>query len=165
MLNKKILKNMFTLEGIDGSGKTTQAPLIKEYLKKAGLKVQVFRHPDINPLGEFIRKNIRTFDPWLRNQLIVLDMKATLRNQEKNYDLKTIFIWDRYIDSFYTSNSEMTLKEANDIMSEMPLPIKTFWLDIDPNVVLTQRENAVNEHSDPIWLSLKQKRYNKLFKK
>ncbi len=161
----KILKNMFTLEGIDGAGKTTQMPLIKNSLEEAGFVVQIFKHPNTHILGEFIRKNIRNFDPWIRNKLIVLDMQATLMDQEKNFNPNTIFIWDRYIDSFYTSNIEMTLEEANSILAEVPLPIRTFWLDIEPNIVLTQRKEATNQHSDPEWLALKQQRYNELFRK
>lgn len=79
----KILKNMFNLEGIDGSGKTTQIPLIKKSLERAGFTVHIFKNPSTSMLGEFIRKNVKSFDPWLRNRLFVLDMQATLMDQKK----------------------------------------------------------------------------------
>lgn len=161
----KILKNMFSLEGIDGSGKTTQIPLIKESLERTGFTVQVFKNPSTSLLGEFIRKNVRTFDPWLRNKLFILDMQATLMGQRKNFDPSIVLLWDRYIDSFYASNPEMTLEETVSIVSEMPVPVKTFWLDVEPTVVLTQRKDATNEHSDSKWLTLKQQRYNELLQK
>ena len=122
----KMLKNMFSLEGIDGSGKTTQIPLIKGSLDRAGFTIRIFKSPNTNLLGEFIRKNVRIFDPWLRNRLFILDMQATLMDQEKNFDPNVVLLWDRYIDSFYTSNPEMTLKEADLLVAEMPLPVKTF---------------------------------------
>lgn len=161
----KILKNMFSLEGIDGSGKTTQISLIKDSLERTGFTVQVFKNPSTNLLGEFIRKNVRTFSPWLRNKLFILDMQATLMGQRINFNPSVILLWDRYIDSFYASNPEMTLEEAISIVAKMPVPIKTFWLDIEPTVVLAQRKDTINEHSDSKWLILKQQRYNELFQK
>jgi len=158
----KLLKNMFSIEGIDGSGKTTQIPLIRDSLQEAGFTVRIFKSPNTNLLGEFIRKNVRTFDPWLRNKLFILDMQATLMDQEKNLDLNAILLWDRYIDSFYASNREMTLKEADSLVVEMPLPVRTFWLDIEPTIVLAQRKETINEHSDSEWLNLKQQRYREL---
>lgn len=158
-------KNMFSLEGIDGSGKTTQTPFIKESLERAGFTVRIFKNPSTGLLGEFIRKNVRLFEPWLRNRLFILDMQATLMNQEKNHDPNTILIWDRYIDSFYASNQEMTISNAVNLVANMPVPAKTFWLDIDPMIVLSQRSEATDDHSDPEWLSLKQHRYGELFQR
>lgn len=161
----KMLKNMFSLEGIDGSGKTTQIPFIKGSLERTGFAVRIFKSPSTSVLGEFIRKNVRIFDPWLRNRLFVLDMQATLMDQEKELNPNVILIWDRYIDSFYTSNTEMTLQEADALVTEMPVPIRTFWLDIEPTVVLSERKETINEHSDPEWLTFKQQRYKELLQR
>jgi dTMP kinase len=161
----KILKNMFSLEGIDGSGKTTQIPLVREYLERVGFLVRIFKNPSTSVLGEFIRKNVRSFNPWLRNKLFILDIQAMLMDQGENPDPNIVLLWDRYIDSFYTSNPEMTIEEANKLVFEMPTPIKTFWLDIKPAIVLKNRSETTNEHSDPKWLSLKQQRYNELLRK
>ena len=162
---KKVLKNMFSLEGIDGSGKTTQAPLLKKSLTKFGFSVHILKSPSESILGEFIRKNVRTFTPHLRNSLFILDMQLELIKQENEYSASDIFIWDRYIDSFYASNPEMTIKEANKLVIKMPIPIKTFWFNIDPSVVLKNRSQVTNEHSDPKWLLMKQERYEELFYK
>lgn len=161
----QILKNMFSLEGIDGSGKTTQTPLLKKSLEEFGFTVHIFKNPSESTLGEFIRNNVRSFTPWLRNRLFILDMQATLMEQKKELNPSVIFIWDRYVNSFYASNPEMTIEEANELVTEMPIPIKTFWLNIDPSVVLSQRSQATNEHSDPKWLLMKQERYKELLQK
>lgn len=158
----KILGNMFSLEGIDGSGKTTQVPLIKEALELVGFSVLVFKSPSTSIFGEFIRKNVRTLNPWLRNRLFILDMQITLMDQEKKLDPRAVIIWDRYIDSFYTSNTEMTIEEADNLVAQMPTPIRTFWLDVEPTIVLTKRSEVTNEHSDIDWLTTKQKRYSEL---
>lgn len=44
-----------TLEGIDGSGKTTQLKLLETWLKGQGLEVVTVREPGGTPLGEKIR--------------------------------------------------------------------------------------------------------------
>lgn len=161
----KMLKNMFSLEGIDGSGKTTQIPFIKGSLERAGFTVRIFKSPSTNVLGEFIRKNVRIFDPWLRNKLFVLDMQTTLMDQEKELNPNVILLWDRYIDSFYTSNMEMTLQEADALVAEMPVPIRTFWIDIEPTIVLSERKKTINEHSNTEWLTFKQQRYKELLQR
>ena len=45
-----------TLEGIEGSGKTTQAELLKEYLVSNGMDVVLTREPGGSPIGEKIRR-------------------------------------------------------------------------------------------------------------
>lgn len=46
---------LITLEGIDGSGKSTQLRPLTEYLKKRGLRVKVTREPGGSRVGEQIR--------------------------------------------------------------------------------------------------------------
>ena len=44
------------VEGIDGSGKTTIAQLLKEELEKRGYKVWLTREPTDGPIGKQIRE-------------------------------------------------------------------------------------------------------------
>jgi len=160
---RKEISNMFSLEGPDGSGKTTQIPLIKSSLENNGYEVQILKSPDTTILGEFIRKNVRHLKPWLRNQLFLLDIKTTL-NKIKSTDDKfhKIYLWDRYIDSFYTSNKEMNLNESTSLVKNLPRPIKTFLLDIDPKYIFSERQSCLDHHSDPEWLKQKVERYREL---
>src|SRR4051812_713993 len=45
-----------TFEGPEGSGKTTQAPLLTAYLKSCGLNVLQVREPGGTPIGDQIRQ-------------------------------------------------------------------------------------------------------------
>ncbi len=47
---------LIVFEGIDGSGKTTQAQLVHQFLKDKGILNSLFREPGGTPLGEAIRK-------------------------------------------------------------------------------------------------------------
>jgi len=46
----------YAFEGIDGSGKTTQAKMLSEYFKEQGKKVLLTKEPTDGPTGELIRK-------------------------------------------------------------------------------------------------------------
>lgn len=150
--------NIFSLEGIDGSGKSTQMNLIKKSLEKKGFKIQLLKSPSNTPLGEFLRDNVLSLNSWIKQQLFVIDITASLKGVNKR---KNILLWDRYIDSFYTSNQEMNLKESEELTKSLPKPIKTFFFDIPINDVLKRK---IHTHSINSWLKIKQKRYYEVFK-
>ncbi len=58
VLNPTTFGNLITLEGIDGSGKTTHIPLIKTLLEQTGKTVQITREPGGTVLGEELRQII-----------------------------------------------------------------------------------------------------------
>lgn len=154
-------ENMFSLEGPDGSGKTTQIPLIRSELERRGFQVNLLKSPDTTQLGEFIRSNVRELDPWLRNNLFLLDIKYTLKKNDTS-SRTVVLLWDRYIDSFYTSNKEMSLGESLDLVKDLPKPVVTFLLDIDPKYIFSERQATLDHHSDPDWLQQKVDRYREL---
>jgi dTMP kinase len=47
---------LLALEGVDGSGKTTQARLLAEALRQRGLAVLLTREPTSGPAGEKLRR-------------------------------------------------------------------------------------------------------------
>src|SRR5437870_3245745 len=53
-------KNIFiALEGIDGSGKSTQAKLLSDKMQKEGLKVYLTCEPTGSPIGSLIRNILK----------------------------------------------------------------------------------------------------------
>lgn len=159
---KKVFKNMFSIEGIDGAGKSTQVTAVKELLQEMGLKVRTLKSPSNTLLGEFLRKNIAKIEPTLKHQLFLIDILESLKNISETDD--EIILWDRYIDSFYISNQEMTLNEAVEFTKDLPKPVKTFFLNISIEDIFSERADSVHDHSSIEWLKLKSNRYSELVK-
>src|SRR5919197_2147428 len=55
-----------TFEGLDGSGKTTQAELLRDHLQEAGRSVVLTREPGGTPLGERVRELLLAEDGMTR---------------------------------------------------------------------------------------------------
>lgn len=54
---------LFAIDGLDGSGKSTQIKLLSEYLKKTGLKVSVLQHSGGSEIGMLLRTVSRSNTP------------------------------------------------------------------------------------------------------
>ncbi len=97
---------LVALEGVDGSGKSTQARHITQYLKDKGLDIVAAREPGGTDLGDEIRSML--IDPRIRNKmdaraelLLFLSSRAQLVSQVILPVLERggIVITDRFIDS------------------------------------------------------------------
>ena len=49
-----------TIEGVEGTGKTTQIALLADYLRRQGVDVVETREPGGTPLGEQVREILRS---------------------------------------------------------------------------------------------------------
>lgn len=138
-----------TFEGIDGSGKSTQILLLREYLVKNGLKVVTLREPGGTELSEYIRAVL------LNKKLEVSDISELLLFQAARADLVhtivkpslengRIVLSDRYFDSTtayqgYGRGIDMKIIEkSNQIGCLGVLPDVTFYLKIERNVGLSR---------------------------
>jgi dTMP kinase len=92
-----------TFEGLDGSGKTTQAAILAESLREDGVDVVATREPGGTPLGEQIRDLVLHGDhvaPWAEAALY-----AASRAQHVDQvirpalDRGATVVCDRYVDS------------------------------------------------------------------
>ena len=99
------MKKFITFEGIDGSGKSTQARLLADYLSGEGIKVFLTKEPGEGRLGEAIRNEILErrdidIDPYAELCLFCADRAQHVRELilPKLKDGHTV-ICDRYYDS------------------------------------------------------------------
>jgi len=153
-------KNMFSLEGIDGSGKSTQLRNVANALSGLGIESLSVASPSTGLIGEFVRNNMKRLFGWERNALFLMDFIHVL---QENSDPSKILLWDRYVDSGYVSNRDMTIDQAVEWLSILPDATKTFLLDIDPKLVVMNRSESAHDHSnDLIWQQFKRDRYETL---
>jgi dTMP kinase len=141
---------LITFEGIDGSGKSTQAVLLKKHLEELGLPVNFYREPGGTVIGEKIRSILLDKDHSDMQPLTELFLYLAARAQitaqliSPSLDKGYIVIMDRYLDSTiayqgYARGLGMDrLRELNLIATEGLLPDATFIIDCDPHVALTR---------------------------
>ena len=96
---------LFVIEGVDGSGKSTQIKLLTEYLRKKGLETEFFHFPrmDAPYFGELIARFLRgefgsldQVDPYLIALLYAGDRKDAAVMIRNWLDNKKIVLLDRY---------------------------------------------------------------------
>ena len=143
-------KNLFiALEGIDGSGKSTQVKLLSENLTKAGHKVYSTFEPTNSPIGSIIRNifnHTMEADHRTIAGLFVADRLDHLLNKT-NGILKKIaegytVITDRYYFSSYAYQGiHMPLDwviEANSLSADLLRPDFNIYIDILPEISMTR---------------------------
>jgi len=139
-------KNLFiAFEGIDGSGKSTQAKLLTDHLTKEGHKVCFTFEPTDSPIGVIIR-NIFTHKMEADHRTIaglfvadrlnhLLDKNnGVLKKLEEGYTVIT----DRYYFSSYAYHgAHMSLDwviGANALSAELLRPDINIFIDISPEI-------------------------------
>lgn len=136
-----------TFEGCEGSGKSTQVKLLKEYLEKLGQKVLLTREPGGTELAEEIRKVIlsgkKIDDPLTEFLLISAARRDHVMNKIKPALAEGSFvICDRFFDSSLAYQGFAKGLDT-DLMSAIVnltianfQPDITFLIDIEPEIAL-----------------------------
>lgn len=138
-----------TFEGIDGSGKTTQAQLLYKYLQDQKIDCMLGSEP-----LPFVKNVCRQFDLDKRAILLLMEVQRSIDVKQIKNSLNTnkVVLLDRYIDSTYAyqhygrkiSMKKIEWLERFIFGENMIMPDLTFLLDIDPLVAkerLKTRDN------------------------
>jgi dTMP kinase len=132
------------LEGIDGSGKSTQIKLLKKWLKEIGLKVLTIREPTPSDVGLLIRKMLlspRSNDEDYQNTLALLfaaDRTLLIEKIEKAESQNKVVISDRsYYSSMVYQNDQEWITQIN---KHAKKPDVTILLDLDVETALKRCE-------------------------
>jgi len=141
-----------TFEGVDGSGKTTQAQQTVTYLQQNGYDVIYTREPGGTPIGDQIREilldNMDNTDMHARTELLLFcASRAQLVAEVITPHLEGggIVICDRYIDStlaYQGYGHGLNLKGLRNVINFATgglLPDVTLYLEITPEDALRRR--------------------------
>ncbi|NNE86913.1 MAG: dTMP kinase [Silicimonas sp.] len=138
-----------TFEGIDGSGKSTQARLLAAYLRAKGEDVVLTREPGGAPGAEEIRRLLVEGDPerWSAETEILLFTAARRDHLERTIrpalERGATVISDRFADStrVYQGTTRGDLRKLVDNLHDMMIGIEpdlTFIIDMDPSEALSR---------------------------
>ena len=139
-------KKIFVLEGIDGSGKTSQILRLQNTLKNQGRNVKIMcetKNKLANNLGENLKKGESLKQMLLFGALRVETIKDMLESEEE------IVIYDRFILSSIAYQCqkdirmEMITKRVNELILSFygVKPLLTIYLDIELQEAIKRIEN------------------------
>ncbi len=148
---------LITLEGPEGSGKTTQARLLAEWLRRQGHEVVLVREPGGTPIGDQVRAVLHDpantgMAPWAEVFLYAAS-RAQLVSEVIRPALEAgkVVLCDRYADSTlaYQGYGRGLDLEALRVVIALATggvtPDLTFYLDIAPEEGLARRQAGGGE--------------------
>ena len=145
-----------TFEGGEGSGKSSQARLLADYLKEKGYDVEVTREPGGTGIGDAIRAILLNPELSEMGNVAELLLLAASRAQNVHQRIKpavdrgAVVVCDRFIDSTlayqgYGRDFDLDLlKSLNRLATGGVTPDLTILLDLPPEVGL-ERSKALDK--------------------
>lgn len=142
-----------TMEGPDGSGKTTQIDLLKKYLESKGYDILIAREPGGTVIGEVIREIILNTEykemSYMTELLLYASARAQLVNQVIKPALKDgkAVICDRFVESSAVYQGigrglgVDTVYEVNSYALGDVTPKLTIFMDLDAEDGIKRKEN------------------------
>jgi len=144
---------LIVFEGIDGSGKSTQAEILMKMLQKKGFDVVYFQEPSKGKWGRKIKKKALHPDSLAPEEELDLFQKDRKENVEKNLkpalEKKRVVILDRYYYSTiaYQGAKGIEEKRIRKMNEEFAVqPDLVFILDIDPQKGLERIESRKKKY-------------------
>jgi dTMP kinase len=140
-----------TLEGIEGSGKSTSLDTISKSLESLNIEFIVTKEPGGGPLGKDLRKMLLDKETSISSEVELLLMMADRKNHIDNIVEPSLKkgIWvisDRYLDSSYAYQGGGRQIDVSkiDLLTELlklPIPDLTLLFDLSPEIALLRAKN------------------------
>lgn len=145
------------IEGIDGSGKSTQIKKLTEQLTRQGAEVVATFEPTDGPIGRLIREMLAgrvPVDQRTIASLFAADRTEHLVNPENGVrqmvDQGKTVVCDRYYFSSYAYHAQYIdmdwVIQANRLNAEILRPHATVFIDVDPQICLQR----IQERGGPL---------------
>ena len=131
---------LIAFEGLDQSGKQTQAERLRERLTSAGRSVRLLSFPDYQTvIGAEIGRALRGERDYTADvmQLLYVANRYEWKGEiVRAQQAGTIVVCDRYLASSIAYGEAQGLEAAwlSDIQTYLPQPAITFLLDIEPDI-------------------------------
>jgi dTMP kinase len=178
------MSKLLTLNALDGSGKSTQLELIKNYLKSKGTKFDFYHFPTYgdnefsNIISQYLRGefgDVNNVDPYFVANIYAMDRYLFKPKLEKMLQENDIVILDRYVHcnmafqgAKFNVYSDENMKIQRWIYDfefnflKLPYPDTCIFLDV-PLDILKQRLESKREGSDREYLKGKEDIHEKDF--
>ena len=131
------------IEGLDGSGGTTQTRALADLLRARGTPTHITREPSDGPIGQLIRRALRNSEPLseaVLPYLFAADRRDHLdRIILPRLDAGTWVISDRYLASSLAYQSIVaTFDRVVELNRDYPMPDLTVQLDLSPETCMAR---------------------------
>jgi dTMP kinase len=136
---------LIAFEGLDQSGKQTQAESVRAWLQASGAGCQLVSFPDYaTPIGAEIHRALhgeREYAPDVMQLLYVANRYETRQRMESWLASGTTIVCDRYLASSIAYGEAQALDPAwlADIQKFLPAPDVTILLDIAPETAVKRK--------------------------
>ena len=136
---------LIAFEGLDQSGKQTQAEMLRDRLKQDGRKARVVSFPDYGTsIGEEIARALqgeRDYEPEVMQLLYVANRYERRSDLQRWIDGGLILICDRYVASSiaYGEAQGLDARWLADVQKFLPPPAVTIMLDIAPETAVQRK--------------------------
>jgi len=146
--NVEVLKNFIVLEGLDGSGTTTQIRMLEKEMKQKNVPVFTTCEPSPLPSGKLIRRVLRKevmVEPETLARLFSADRYEHLYGRAdgilSHLDKGELVITDRYLFSSLAYQSlECGFEFVRDL-NKYPLPEYLIYLKLSPEICRQRMKN------------------------
>ncbi|HWQ00250.1 MAG TPA: dTMP kinase [Vicinamibacterales bacterium] len=169
---------LIAFEGLDQSGKQTQAETLRDRLRAAGHRVRFVAFPDYTtPIGEEIARALhgeRDYDPSVLQLLFIANRYERRADLARWLDGGLLLLCDRYVASSiaYGEAQEIDPEWLADVQRLLPPADLTIFLDIAPETAVRRkavgrdrferdlallgrvRESYLRQAAHPSWLRI-----------
>ena len=138
--------NFITLEGIEGSGKSTSLSTITEILTERHIDFIITKEPGGGPLGKDLRSMLLSKSSQISPEVELLLMMADRKNHIDNLVMPNINkgVWvisDRYLDSTYAyqgGGRQINTSKIDSLVRllDLPQPNLTLLFDLSPSIAI-----------------------------
>ena len=140
-----------TLEGIEGSGKSTSLETIQSFLESRDIQYITTKEPGGGSIGKELRSLLLNKESKISSEVELLLMMADRKNHLDNIVLPSLekgtwVISDRYLDSTYAyqgGGRGIDISKIDNLVNllNIPLPHLTMLFDLSPDIALERAKN------------------------